>query len=63
MILNFIARIFDIYGNGNGVLTAFSSLVIAWLVPRETAAVLVHVLCTAFNHAPVQYSVASFKAA
>ena len=52
----FIARIFDI--RGNGVLTALSSLVIAWLVPHETAAVL----CTPFNHAPV-YSATLFKAA
>ena len=36
-------------------------LVVAWLVPRETAAVLAHVLCTPYSHAPV-YSVTSFKA-
>ena len=36
-------------------------LVITWLVPHETAAVLAHVLCTPYNHAPV-YSVTLFKA-
>ena len=36
-------------------------LVVAWLVPRETAAVSVQVLRTPFNYAPV-YSVTSFKA-
>ena len=35
-------------------------LAVAWLVPRETAAVSVQVLCTPFNHALV-YSVTSFK--
>ena len=36
--------------------------VVAWLVPRETAAVSAQVLCTpcTFNHAPV-YSVTSFS--
>ena len=28
-------------------------LVVAWLMPCETVAVLVHVLCTLYNHAPV----------
>ena len=28
-------------------------LVVAWLVPRETAAVSVQVLCTSYNRAPV----------
>ena len=36
-------------------------LVVTWLVPRETAAVSAHVLCTPYNHAPV-YSVISFEA-
>ena len=36
-------------------------LVVAWPVPRETAAVSARVLCTPFNHAPI-YSVTSFKA-
>ena len=36
-------------------------LVVAWLVPHETAAVSVQVLCTTYNQAPV-YSVTSFKA-
>ena len=36
-------------------------LVVAWLVPHETAAVLAHILCTPYNHAPV-YSVTSFQA-
>ena len=36
------------------------SLVLAWLVPSETAAVSAQVLCTPFNRAPV-YSVTSFK--
>ena len=35
-------------------------MVVAWLVPRETAAVLAQFLCTPLNHAPV-YSVTSFK--
>ena len=30
-------------------------LVVTWLVPRETAAVSVHVLCTPYNHAPSAY--------
>ena len=34
-------------------------LVVAWLVPRETAAVSAHVLCIPYTHAPV-YSVTSF---
>ena len=29
------------------------SLVVAWLMPRETAAVSAQVLCTPFNHTPV----------
>ena len=28
-------------------------LVVTWLVPHETAAVLAHVLCTPYNHAQV----------
>ena len=36
-------------------------LVVTWLVPRETAAVLAQVLCTSNSHAPV-YSVTLFKA-
>ena len=36
-------------------------LVVTWLVPHETAAASVHVLCTSYNHAPV-YSVTSFEA-
>ena len=36
-------------------------LVFSWLLPHETAAVLVQVLCTPYNHAPV-YSVTSCKA-
>ena len=32
------------------------SLVVAWLVPRETAAVSAQVLCTPFNRAPVYMS-------
>ena len=36
-------------------------LVVTWLVPRETAAVSPHVLCTPYNHSPV-YSVTSFEA-
>ena len=36
-------------------------LVVTWLVPREIAAVLAHVLCTPHNHAWV-YSVISCKA-
>ena len=34
-------------------------LVVAWLVPRETAAVSAHVLCTPYTHAPI-YSGTSF---
>ena len=34
---------------------------VAWLVPRETAAILAHILCIPYNHAPV-YSVTSCKA-
>ena len=34
-------------------------LVVAWLVPRETAAVSAHVLCIPYTHAPV-YCVTSF---
>ena len=33
-----------------------SYLVVAWLGPREAAAVSSHVLCTPYNHAPV-YSI------
>ena len=36
-------------------------LVVTWLVPRETAAISVRILCTPYSHAPV-YSVMSFKA-
>ena len=36
-------------------------LVVTWPVPRETAAVSAHIMCTPYNHAEV-YSVASFKA-
>ena len=35
-------------------------LVVAWLVPREAAAVSAHVLCTTYNHTPVN-SVTSCK--
>ena len=31
------------------------SLVVIWLVPRETAAVSVHGMCTPYNHAPVSF--------
>ena len=31
------------------------SLVVAWLAPHETAAVLVHILCTSYNHAPCHF--------
>ena len=34
-------------------------VVVIWLVPRATAAVSAHVLCTPYNHAPV-YSVTSY---
>ena len=43
------------------MITALFSQVAAWLVPRETAAVSGHVLCTPYNEAPV-YGVVSFKA-
>ena len=36
-------------------------LAVTWLVPCETAAVSVHILCTPCNHTPV-YSVTLFKA-
>ena len=36
-------------------------LVVTWLVPCETAVILVHILCTPYNHAP-DYSVTSFEA-
>ena len=36
--------------NWSGVLT-----VLAWLVPHETAAVLVHALCTPYNYAPCHF--------
>ena len=36
----------------SGVLTA-----LAWLVPRETAAVSAQVLCTPYNHAPCHHIV------
>ena len=36
-------------------------LVVAWLVPREIAAVSAHVLCTQYNHAPI-YRVTLFEA-
>ena len=32
-----------------------------WLIPPETVAVLVHILCTPYNHAPV-YGITSFEA-
>ena len=35
-------------------------LVVAWLVPRETAAISAHVLCMPSNHAAV-YSVTAFQ--
>ena len=35
-------------------------LVVTWVVPHETVAVLVHILCTPYNHAPV-YSVNLWK--
>ena len=41
---SFTASFLNIYRSG--VLTA-----LAWLVPHETAAVLVQVLCTPYNHA------------
>ena len=44
----FIARFLNIHRSG--VLT-----VLAWLVPHETAAVLVQVLCTPYNHAPCHF--------
>ena len=53
----FIVHIFNICRSG--VLTA-RYLVVAWLVPCESAAILAQVLCTPFNHAPV-YSATSFK--
>ena len=36
-------------------------LVVTWVMPRETAAVSTHVMCTPYNHAPV-CSVTSFQA-
>ena len=36
-------------------------LVVTWLVPRQTAAVSAHVLCTPYNHAPI-YIVTSLEA-
>ena len=44
-VTSFIARFLNIHWSG--VLTA-----LAWLVPHETAAVSVQVLCTPYNHAP-----------
>ena len=47
-VTSFIARFSNIHWSG--VLTA-----LAWLVPHETAAVLVHILCTPYNHAPCHF--------
>ena len=47
-VLDFIARFLNIHRNG--VLTA-----LAWLVPHETAAVSVQVLCTPYNYAPCHF--------
>ena len=44
----FIACFLNIHWSG--VLTA-----LAWLMPHETAAVWVHVLCTSYNHAPCHF--------
>ena len=46
--LLFIARFLNIHRSG--VLTA-----LAWLVPHETAAVSVQVLCTPYSHAPCHF--------
>ena len=45
LFIAFFIFIFNIHQSG--VLTA-----LAWLVPRETAAVSAQVLCTPYNHAP-----------
>ena len=47
-VTSFIARFLNIHRSG--VLTA-----LAWLVPHETAAVSVQVLCTPYNHAPCHF--------
>ena len=48
---SFVQRVLNISRSGYSAV-----FVVTWLVPRETAAVLVHVLRTPYNYAPV-YSV------
>ena len=52
---SFVQRVLNIHSN---VYSAVSE--VTWLVPRETAAVSAHVLCTPRNQAPV-YSVICSK--
>ena len=47
-VTSFIAHFFNIHRSD--VLTA-----LAWLVPHETAAVSVQILCTPYNHAPCHF--------
>ena len=47
-VTSFIERFLNIHRSG--VLTA-----LAWLVPHQTAAVSVQVLCTPYNHAPCHF--------
>ena len=54
----FIARSFNIHRSG---VTDSATRLLAWLVPRGTAAISAQILCTSFNHAPV-YNVTSLKA-
>ena len=52
----FFTALIDIHGSG----VWQRGLVVAWLVPRETAAASAHVLYTPYSHKPV-YGVTSFK--
>ena len=52
----FIAR----FSISNEVVYWQRNLLVIWLVPRETAAVSAHVMCTPYNHAPVS-SVTTLK--
>ena len=47
----FIAR----FGISTKVMCLQHCLVVTWLVPRESAAVLAHILCTPYNPAPVSF--------
>ena len=59
--LSFYSTFFFFFFLFTEVLHLQRYLVVTWLVPRQTAAVSAHVLCTSYNRAPA-YSVTSFGA-